>query len=127
MRKNYFSLILLLLVILSACKEKVNVQISGMPDAEEVLTLDPNSDIFLWNGHVYKTNIVWVEELKLTKHKELGEITSVSTNLENYNYKNGMANKLPIGAKIFSAKERDDVLLAEYEGKLMKYLGASEG
>jgi hypothetical protein len=70
---------------------------------------------------------VWVEELKLTKHNELGEITSVSTNLENYNYKNGMANKLPIGVKIFSAKERDDVLLAEYEGKLMKYLGASEG
>jgi hypothetical protein len=127
MRKNYLSVILLLLVILSACKEKVNVQVSGIPDAKEVLTLDPNSDIFLWEGRVYKTNIEWVEELELTKHKELGEITLVSSNPKNYNYKNGMANKLPIGAKIFSAKERDDILLAEYEGKLIKYLGASEG
>lgn len=127
MRKNYLSVILLLLVILSACKEKVNVQVSRIPDAKEVLTLDPNSDIFLWEGRVYKTNIEWVEELELTKHKELGEITAVSSNPKNYNYKNGMANKLPIGAKIFSAKERDDILLAEYEGKLMKYLGASEG
>jgi len=36
-------------------------------DAEEVLTLDSDADIFQYDGVIYKTNIAWVEELTLTK------------------------------------------------------------
>jgi hypothetical protein len=38
-----------------------------------------------------------------------------------------MANKLPVGAKIFSAKERGDILIVEVEGEILKYLAIVEG
>jgi len=38
-----------------------------------------------------------------------------------------MSNKLPIGTKIFSAKERGDILIVEIEGKITKYLAIVEG
>ncbi|KYC89896.1 hypothetical protein B4102_3903 [Heyndrickxia sporothermodurans] len=38
-----------------------------------------------------------------------------------------MANKLPIGAKIYSAKERGDILIAEYNGEEKYYLALVEG
>ncbi|MCM3732615.1 hypothetical protein M3196_13160 [Fictibacillus nanhaiensis] len=114
--------------LISACEEQeLEKHSSEVPDAEEVLTLDPDADIFMWTNVVYKTNIDWVEPLKLTKDKELGEINSVSSKPDNYQYKNGMANKLPIGSKIYSVKERNDVLVVEVNGMVKKYLGASEG
>jgi hypothetical protein len=126
--KQIFFSLLIMCVILSACKQKESeLHSTSMPDAKEVLTLDPKADIFLWNNTVYKTNIDWVEELPLTKSKELGEITSISVSTKDHHYKNGMANKLPIGAKIYTAEERKDVLLVEKDGKLFKYLGIGEG
>jgi hypothetical protein len=126
--KQIFYSLLIMVIFLSACQQKeLEVHSTSMPDAKEVLTLDPKADIFLWNNTVYKTNIDWVEELPLTKNKELGEITSISSKPDNYQYKNGMANKLPIGSKIYSVKERNDVLVVEVNGMVKKYLGASEG
>jgi hypothetical protein len=126
--KQIFYSLLIMGIFLSACQQnELEVHSTSMPDAKEVLTLDPKADIFLWNNTVYKTNIDWVEELPLTKNKELGEITSISSKPDNYQYKNGMANKLPIGSKIYSVKERNDVLVVEVNGMVKKYLGASEG
>jgi len=42
-----------------------------------------------------------------------------------------MSNKLPVGAKVFSVKEKEEIggpiLLVESEGKLYKYYGLVEG
>jgi hypothetical protein len=94
-------------------------------NAEEVLRLDPEADIFQYDGVIYKTNIDWVEELSLTKDVQIGEIKTKNDN--NTDFKNEMANKLPVGAKIFSAKERGDILIVELEGEILKYLAIVEG
>lgn len=94
-------------------------------DAEEVLTLDPAADIFQYDGVIYKTNIDWVEELSLTKDVQVGEIKA--HNDENADLNDGMANKLPVGAKIFSVVERKDILIVESEGAIIKYLAIVEG
>ena len=94
-------------------------------DAEGVLSLDPNADIFQYDGVIYQTNIDWVEELSLTKDLQIGEIKS--KNDANTNFNDLMSNKLPIGAKIFSAKGRGDILIVEVEGKIKKYLAIVEG
>lgn len=93
--------------------------------AEEVLTLDSVSDIFQYDGVIYKTNIDWVEELSLTKDVQIGEIKT--KNDANTDFKDEMSNKLPVGAKIFSTKERGDILIVESEGEIKKYLAIVEG
>jgi hypothetical protein len=94
-------------------------------DAVEVLKLDPYADIFQYDGVIYKTNIDWIEELSLTKDIQIGEIKT--KNDESTDFKDEMANKLPIGTKIFSAKERGDILIVELEGAVLKYLAIVEG
>ncbi|WP_245975419.1 hypothetical protein [Oceanobacillus chungangensis] len=94
-------------------------------DAEEVLTLDPDADIFQYDGVIYETNIEWVEDLSLTKDVQIGEIKTkndISTD-----FVDEMSNKLPVGAKIFSTKERGDILIVESDGKILKYLAIDEG
>ncbi|UED82398.1 hypothetical protein FH508_0011010 [Lysinibacillus sp. CD3-6] len=59
-------------------------------DAEEVLTLDSNADIFQYDGVIYKTNIAWVEELTLTKDVQIGEIKT--KNDAKTDFKNEMSN-----------------------------------
>lgn len=99
------------------------------PDAKEILTLDPKADIFQLDGVIYQTGIEWVEELSLTKDEQVGEIKT--RNDTDTNFEDGMSNKLPVGAKIYSAEESDEVagpiLLVESEGKILKYYGLVEG
>jgi hypothetical protein len=94
-------------------------------DAEEVLTLDPYANIFQYDGVIYKTNIDWLEKLTLTKDVQIGKIKT--KNDTNADFKDEMSNKLPVGTKIFSAKERGDILIVEFEGKSLKYLAIVEG
>ncbi|MDW0111162.1 hypothetical protein [Sporosarcina aquimarina] len=107
----------------------VEVHTTGNPDAEEILTLEPEADIFQFEGVIYKTGNDWVEEMTLTKEEQVGEITT--RNDINTNFENNMANKLPVGAKIYSVKESKEVggliLLVESEGELIKYVGLVEG
>lgn len=99
------------------------------PDAEEVLTMDPKADIIQYNGIVYKTNIDWVDKLELTKDEQIGEIKK--KNSTDTNFEDEMSNKLPIGAKIFSVKEENEVdgpiLIIESEGEYFNYYGLVEG
>ncbi|PAE31231.1 hypothetical protein CHI06_29150, partial [Bacillus sp. 7884-1] len=59
-------------------------------NAEEVLSLDPDADIFQYEGVIYKTNIDWVEELSLTKDVQIGEIKT--KNDTDTDFKDEMAN-----------------------------------
>src|SRR5690625_1437936 len=58
----------------SANTGKTEVHETKNPDAEEILTLDPEADIFQFEGVIYQTGIDWVEELTLTKNEQVGEI-----------------------------------------------------
>ncbi|MFS0673588.1 hypothetical protein [Ornithinibacillus sp. 179-J 7C1 HS] len=88
--------------------------------------MNPDADIFQYDGVIYATNIDWVEELSLTKDVQIGEIKM--RNDSNTDFIDEMSNKLPVGTKIFSAKERGDILIVETEeGKILKYLGIGEG
>ncbi|KAB2331585.1 hypothetical protein F7731_18605 [Cytobacillus depressus] len=119
--------IILTLLTITGCsnvEETTKVTIDSI-DAEEVLTLDPDADIFQYDGVIYKTNIDWVEEIPLRKDVQVGKIKT--RNDVNTDFKDEMSNKLPVGAKIFSAKERGDILIVESEGENLKYLAIVEG
>lgn len=126
-QKLFYVLIALPFLMISGCSndgEVTTVTIDSI-DAEEILKLDSNADIFQYDGVIYKNNIDWVEELSLTKGVQIGEIKT--KNDANTNFKDEMSNKLPVGAKIFSAKERGDILIVESEGEIKKYLVIVEG
>lgn len=126
-QRLFFVLIALTLFTITGCSnggETTKVSIDRI-NAEEVLSLDPDADIFQYEGVIYKTNIDWVEELSLTKDVQIGEIKT--KNDTDTNFKDEMSNKLPVGAKIFSAKERGDILIVEVEGEILKYLAIVEG
>ncbi|WP_226669663.1 hypothetical protein [Metabacillus litoralis] len=125
--KLFYVLIALALIITNGCSnegEATTVTIDSI-DAEEVLTLDSDANIFQYEGVIYKTNIDWVEELSLTKDVQIGEIKT--KNEANTDFKDEMSNRLPVGAKIFSTKERGDILIVESEGEIKKYLAIVEG
>ncbi|MFF6017308.1 hypothetical protein [Lysinibacillus fusiformis] len=113
----------------SSDKGKVEVHETGNPTAEEVLKLDLEADILQFNGVIYQNGIDWVEKLTLTKGEQVGEIKT--KNGTDTNFKDEMSNKLPVGAKIFSVKEKEEIggqiLLVESEDKLYKYYGLVEG
>ncbi|GIO26649.1 hypothetical protein [Ornithinibacillus bavariensis] len=128
-QRLFFTSIVVALFTISGCslegeKNKGTVTIDNI-DAEEVVTLEPDADIFQYDGVIYRTNIDWVEELSLSKGEQIGEIKV--QNDSNTDFKDEMANKLPVGAKIFSVKERGDILIVESEAKTLKYLAIVEG
>ncbi|MGG3889643.1 hypothetical protein [Metabacillus fastidiosus] len=126
-RELFYGLILLISFTITGCtngEETIKVSIDSI-DAEEVLRLEPDADIFQYDGVIYKTNIDWVEELSLTKDVQMGEIKT--KNDANTDFTDEMSNKLPVGAKIFSAKERGDILIVESEGITLKYFAIVEG
>ncbi|MFJ8260232.1 hypothetical protein ACIQ4Z_24090 [Peribacillus asahii] len=127
LQRLFYVLITLTLFTITGCSnggETTKVTIDSI-DAEEVLKLDPDADIFQYDGVIYKTNIEWVEEITLTKDVQIGKIKT--RNDANTDFKDEMSNKLPVGAKIFYAKERGDILIVESDGGILKYLAIVEG
>ncbi|EFI66387.1 hypothetical protein BFZC1_21982 [Lysinibacillus fusiformis ZC1] len=125
-KKLFYGLIALALFMITGCNIQGGTTIVSIDsiDAEEVLTLDSDADIFQYDGVIYKTNIDWVEELSLTKDVQIGEIKKNDANTD---FRDEMSNKLPVGTKIFSTKERGDILIVESEGEIKKYLAIVEG
>lgn len=125
-RKLCYTLLVFFLLMITGCSNLGETKVSVESiDAEEVLTLDPRADIFQYDGVIYLTNVDWVEELSLTKDVQIGEIKT--KNEKNTDFKDEMSNKLPVGSKIYSVKERGDILIVESEGAVLKYLAIIEG
>lgn len=124
---------LTMLVLLTAvgCSNSSNtgeleVHQSENPDAVEILTVDPEADIFQFDGVMYQTGIDWVEELTLTKGEQVVEIKT--RNDTDTNFEDEMSNKLPVGAKIFSTMEKEGpILLVDSDGEILKYYAIVEG
>lgn len=103
----------------------VTVTISRPPDAAETLTFNPHADILQWDDAIYQTDIDWVDVISLVAHEQLGEITFEASRAEDF--KNGAANTLPLGAKIYSVHDRQDILIVTYHNVMKRYLRNSEG
>jgi hypothetical protein len=125
--KRNMILMCILVVVLFGCNPVVHTQVNEThtPTAMEELKLDPAGDFFQWEEAIYKINIDWVDDVQVTKKDLLGEITTTYSKGEKF--KDGMATKLPIGAKIYSTNERGNILLVEINGDLKKYLVLAEG
>lgn len=122
----YAALISLFTVfMLSSCTSETVTVTTSNPDAEEILSIDPDADILQFDGIIYQTDIDWVEELELTQGEEVGEITSRTQSADDF--EDGTANQLSEGTKLYKANERDDVLLAETDGELKYYYALVEG
>ena len=127
----FFGLVVFVILTAFGCSNssgtgKIEVHNTGNPDAKEILTLDPEADIFQFEGLIYTTGIDWVEKLTLTKDEQVGVIKT--RNDTDTNFEDEMSNKLPVGAKIFSTIEKEGpILLVESEGKILKYYALVEG
>ncbi|NHM34076.1 hypothetical protein [Neobacillus terrae] len=84
-----------------------------------------NADIFLLDGYVFSNaeDVEWVTELKYELGEQFGKITNQTNNESKF--KNGTANKLPIGTKIFETDT--PAYIAIVEGKEIPYLKMVEG
>ena len=103
-QRLFYVLIVLAVFTITGCSNgggTTKVTIDSI-DAEEVLKLDADADIFQYDRVIYQTNINWVKELSLTKDVQIGEIKT--RNDANTDFKDEMSNKLPVGAKIVRAK-----------------------
>lgn len=131
MPRLLFGLIILILLTAGGCsnssdKSQTETHTTGNPDAKEILTLDPEADIFQFEGVIYQAEIDWVEELSLTKDEQVGEIKM--RNDRNTDFEDEMSNKLPVGARIFSTLEKEGpILLVESDGEVLKYYALIEG
>lgn len=129
--KWFYCMVILILLMTFGCSVpdttgNTQVHVTKNPDVEEILQLNPEADIFQFEGVIYKTGIDWVEELTLTKDVQLGEIKV--RNETDTHFKDEMSNKLPVGAKIFSPKEKHGpILLVEVKGEILKYYALIEG
>ncbi|ARK29946.1 hypothetical protein [Halalkalibacter krulwichiae] len=124
-QKCFISLLILVLIPISGCTNHEEFTVIDSINAKEVLTLEPDADIFQYDGIIYKTDIDWIETLSLTTDVQIGEIKSKTDT--HTNFLDEMSNKLPIGAKIYSVKERKDILIVESNGELIRYLAIVEG
>ncbi|KMY32479.1 hypothetical protein ACZ11_10160 [Lysinibacillus xylanilyticus] len=125
-KKSCLLFVVLISLFLVGC-ETVTVDTieSKKPNAAEALRLDKQADIFQWEGNILETNIEWIDELELNENKYIGEIKFNSSKAKDF--KNGTANLLPIGTKIYSVKERDDIFIVKYDNVVKRYLILSEG
>ncbi|CAM5214786.1 hypothetical protein UACE39S_05088 [Ureibacillus acetophenoni] len=107
---------------------EVTISETGNPTPEEILSNDPNADIFLIGDVVYinAEDIRWVKELELTIGDKSGEIKKNTTNSSEF--ESYTANKLPIGTVIYSPVEKSGpIKIVIIDNKEIRYLGMIEG
>lgn len=112
--------------ILVGCNdEEIMQSTSEKPTASEVLSEDSKADIFQFNDTIYKSDVAWAEKTEVTQNKKVGEIKRNSSDRDDFD--NGTATKLSKGTALYSTKERNEILLVSFNGKLKKYVALGEG
>ncbi|MDF9841862.1 MULTISPECIES: hypothetical protein [unclassified Paenibacillus] len=111
--------------VLSGCSLNTGSNTTGNPTANDVLNADPAANIFMYQDIIYSAGIDWVNELPLSKDKEITEV--IEQQKDGRKFKNGTANKLEPGTKIFSAKERNDIIIAETADGEVRFYSLIEG
>ena len=84
-----------------------------------------DADIFYFGGVVYSNaeHLDWVIERTYTKTKLLGEITTQTSEADEFT--EGSANKLPVGTKIYRTDA--GMCVAVVDGKEIRYIQVVEG
>jgi len=112
--------------ILVGCNnEEIMQSTSEKPTASEVLSEDSKADIFQFNDTIYKSDVAWAEKTEVTQKEKIGEIKRRSSDKDDFD--NGTATKLSKGTALYSTKERNEILLVSFNGKLKKYVALGEG
>lgn len=127
--RTFIVLLVAVSIFVTACGSKVKEtqNVSAPPTAAEVLKEDNNADLLMVHDTLYQTNIDWVNQLDVIKDKEIGKVESKYSVGSGQTFKNKMANHIPVGTKIYSTKERNDVLIVEINGIEKKYYALTEG
>lgn len=121
-------MILIVFTVMGCSNSAIETEVHSTenPDAKEILTINPEADIFQFEGVIYQTGIEWVDALTLTKGEKVGEIKK--RNQTGTNFEDEMANKLPVGVEIYSTHEQEGpILLVELDGEILKYYALVEG
>lgn len=117
------------LFVLSGCgslnTSQQEVVTIGNPTAGEVLSLNPEANIFMYSDTIYMADVEWVNELELTKDRAVTEIVKQTNDV--HEFENGTANHLKAGTKIYRVKERGDILIAETEEGDVRFYQLVEG
>jgi len=97
------------------------------PTAEEILSQNPDADIFQLNGIIYSnaSNVEWVQAEELTIGETIGTITKQYT--DGLTFEEEIATKLPVGTEIFKPLKGGGILIAKLNDKEIRYLGLIEG
>lgn len=124
------AMLLVVALLISGCNgisNEITIESSGNPTAEEILSENPEADIFMLGDLIYSNaeNIDWVSEQPLTIGEEIAEIAAQTS--ESDEFENGTATRLPIGTKIHEATEREDIYIAVVDGEEIPYLSLVEG
>ncbi|WP_149427223.1 MULTISPECIES: hypothetical protein [Exiguobacterium] len=112
--------------ILVGCNnEEIMQSTSEKPTAFEVLSEDSKADIFQFNDTIYQSDVAWAEKTEVTQKEKVGEIKRRSSDRDDFD--NGTATKLSKGTALYSTKERNEILIVSFNGKLKKYVALGEG
>lgn len=117
--KKYL-LLIFFTIIISSCSQ------NGNPTPKEILSEDPQADIFQFNGIVYKnaSDLDWVIQQELKKGELIGKIKKVSSS----NFEDGTASILPVGTKLYNTiNSTGDIIIVDYKNRLIPYIGLYEG
>lgn len=131
MRKSIIFILFILVLVGCNSNNRISEEnnakyiIIGNPTTEEILKANPNANILMYKDTIYNSGIDWVDELKLTKDTQITEISEQRK--EGKDFTNGTASKLIVGTKIFSVKERKDVLIAETKDGDIRFYNLVEG
>jgi hypothetical protein len=122
--KLFLPLFILFLYLVSCNNGSYSNTTNGNPAPKDFLTYK-NADIFLLEGIVYSKaqDVKWVAELKYNLGEQIGETTS-QTDKASF-FKNGSANKLPIGTKIYETDTPAYIVILN--GEQIPYLKMLEG
>jgi len=126
---------ILCLVILAGCNQvevgnagKINDKFeTHNPTAEEILSKDPDADIFQLNGIIYSnaSNIDWVQTEELTAGEIIGTVTKQYT--DGLAFEDEIATILPVGTEILKPLKGGGILIVKVNDKEIRYLGLIEG
>ncbi len=125
-------LLLLLSVVLTACASTKSEEKSpgnegihnqAYPDVEQILKKDKDADVFQWKKRIYKTDLKSLESMDVSKEEQLGTIEATYSDGDEFT--ENMATKLPVGTAIY-ATDKENILIAEHDGKTKRYLAMIE-
>lgn len=118
-------LLSILFILLVGCNnDNSGSPSTSNPTARDYLEYD-NADIFLLDGYVFSNaqDVEWVTELEYKLGEQVGEITKQADKASSF--KNGTANKLPVGTKIFATDTPAYIVI--FDGEEIPYLKMTEG